>query len=301
MNERFILTGASGWFGRVALWEFERLWGPRALREQVIAYASTHKLVDIGSAYGPIKAMPLRELADQKNASGLLHLAFLTRDRICSTNIEQYIINNREITKTIRLFLEHNPRIPIITTSSGAASTVEDKELDVKADPYAVLKREEEELWKASSSTRMAVTFRVYAATGRFMKNPSIFALGDFIGRAINSEAIEIKSTRPVKRSYVNIGCLMNLCWQMMRSPRQPGYLQVNACTNTISLLELANLISEIWQLPTPRHAINQLAAPDLYTADTHQFIDLLGQYNLRPPSILEQILETSQDITAQG
>ena len=90
----FVLTGASGWFGRTALWEYEQLHGPVALRRDVLACASTAKQIDIGSPYGPITAVDLESLDSLGEASGLIHLAFLTRDRLAAYGVESYIKQN---------------------------------------------------------------------------------------------------------------------------------------------------------------------------------------------------------------
>jgi len=45
MKGPLLLTGASGWFGRTALWEYEQEFGPEALRHDVIPFASRERLV----------------------------------------------------------------------------------------------------------------------------------------------------------------------------------------------------------------------------------------------------------------
>ncbi len=295
VSTRLVLTGASGWFGRSALWEFEKLFGPESLRANVLPFASVAKPIDFGSPHGPVQALPLSELTQVENPAGLLHLAFLTRERVALEGLDAYIHKNRAITAAVAALLECHPTIPIITTSSGAAAALDGEAPDLARDPYATLKQEEERLWQLSAEQRMALVFRVYAASGRFLKDPSIFALGDFIRQAQAGQPVSIRSTRPVIRSYVHVGTLMRLAWTILLKPLPSGFRQLDAATHTLSLTELATIIADHWGLPAPQYNIDPNLPADLYAADPTAFIDLLSSYSIPSPSILEQILDTAQ------
>ena len=293
----FVITGASGWFGRTALWEYEQLYGPEALRSDVVACASTAKSIDIGSPHGPVTAISLECLDSISEAGGLIHLAFLTRDRLEAFGVDQYIRENRAITARVADFLGRNPRIPILTTSSGAAAMFDDAELDLFANPYAALKQEEEDLWRSSGEERLAVVFRVYAAAGRFIKDPKLFALSDFLSRALAGQRIEIRSERPVIRSYVHVGTMMRLFWAMLERPGDMGFRTVDAVMQTFSLVQLAEQISAIWKLPVPLYRINPSLDADDYRADHAPFLRLLEQYGIEPPELTHQLQETASSM----
>ena len=76
-------------------------------------------------------------------------------------------------------FILIHPDVPIITISSGAANIKNIQVIDQYLDPYAYLK--EEIILKENSNNRMALVFRVYAATGEFLNRPEDFALGNFL------------------------------------------------------------------------------------------------------------------------
>lgn len=294
-----MLTGASGWFGRTALWEYEQLHGPEALRRDVVVCASSARDIDIGSPHGPVRAVGLEALDTIGVASGLIHLAFLTRDRVAAFGVEPYIEANRAITARLADFIGRNPGIPILTTSSGAAAVFDSGEVDLTGNPYAALKQEEEELWRRSGGERMAAVFRVYAASGRFIKDPKVFALSDFLCKALAGERIEIRSERPVIRSYVHVGTMMRLFWSMLAQPGEPGFLQVNAAMQTVSLVELAEAISAIWGLPDPLFRIDPSLAADDYRADSGPFHALLRKHGIEAPGLEEQLRETAQHMAA--
>jgi nucleoside-diphosphate-sugar epimerase len=297
MARPLILTGASGWFGRTALWEYEQLYGAEALRSNVLPCASSAKLIDFGSPHGPIQAVSLAHLDQVSSASGLIHLAFLTREQVASVGLDRYVSSNRLITETIACLIANNPGMPIITTSSGAAAALDGQPLDLAGDPYGSLKQEEENLWRRRADSRMAIVFRVYAAAGRFLKDPSLFALGNFIQQAQAGKAISIRSPRPVIRSYVHVGTLMRLCWLMLKQPLPSGYRQIDAVTHSVTLLELAQLISTLWSLPPAVSSIDPSLPPDHYAADPAQFVELLSTYELIAPSLIDQIRETAASL----
>jgi nucleoside-diphosphate-sugar epimerase len=290
----FILTGAGGWFGRNALWEYERLFGPEALRTDVLACCSTKRLIEFGSPFGPIQAVSLEELENVQEASGLIHLAFLTQEHLDRFGLRSYVEINRSITSVITRFISRQPGMPIITTSSGAAASLDGAEPDLCGKPYATLKQEEEQLWRAFGKSQMAAVFRVYAATGRFIKKPRIFALGDFLSRAINGEQIEIKSTKPVFRSYVHAGSMMRLFWAILVSPRQFGFQQIDACVDTFGLEDLAILISQLWHLPPPISRIDASLVADRYQGNEKIFVSLLGKYRVNYLPFCDQLQETA-------
>jgi nucleoside-diphosphate-sugar epimerase len=295
-NDRlWVLTGASGWFGRTALWEYEQLYGAEALRSDVVACASSAKEIDIGSPHGPVQAVGMEALDTIGEASGLIHLAFLTRDRVAAFGVEPYIEANRAITARVADFINRNPAIPILTTSSGAAAVFDNGVVNLSGNPYAALKQEEEELWRNSGAERMAAVFRVYAATGRFIKGPKVFALSDFLCKALAEQRIEIRSEGPVIRSYVHVGTMTRLFWSMLAQPGGPGFVQVNAAMQTLSLVELAEAISAVWGLPDPLFRIDPSLPIDDYRADSGPFLALLREHGIEVPGLEEQLRETAQ------
>jgi nucleoside-diphosphate-sugar epimerase len=292
---RWVLTGASGWFGRTALWEYEQRHGPEALRRDVVACASTAKPIDFGSPHGALQAVGLEALDTIGEAGGLIHLAFLTRDRVEAWGVDRYIEANRAITARVADFIGRNPGMPILTTSSGAAAMFDHGEVDVFRNPYAALKQEEEELWRRSGAEeRLAVVFRVYAASGRFIRDSKVFALSDFLCRALSGERIEIRSKQPVIRSYVHVGTMMRLLWAMLDQPGCPGFRQVDAAMQTLSLVELAQAITVLWGLPDPLIRIDSSLPADDYRADSGPFRLLLDEYAVKELDLAHQLEETA-------
>ena len=300
-KQRWLLTGAGGWFGKTALHEYEQGYGPEALREEVIAFASKSKWIDFGSAHGPIQALDLRDIQSIEAPTGLLHLAFLTRDRIGEVGLNAYIETNRAITAAVRAVLQANPTIPAITTSSGAAAALDGLPANLEANPYASLKQEEEALWQKEAKHRMAVVFRVYAASGRMMAGPERFALGDFLLQALQGKQLQIKAGHRVVRSYGHVGSLMQLNWAMLKQPKPNGFYGVDACGDCIDLLELAQAISDAFGLQAPSHTINPELPVDRYVGNGETFRQLLEDYRLVHPTLEQQIADTLAGLPKQS
>ena len=167
------ITGGTGWVGRTALKELSRLIPAEHLVERVRIFASQSgsMQVESGGEAGSITlpVLPLHELpelAKSQKVAGVLHTAFLTRDRLATVGKEVYVTTNRWITSQVAQALSHAPAARAVVISSGAASQYDNTsfiadELLVK-DPYGVLKREEEILLSAVAPSQI---LRIYGNT----------------------------------------------------------------------------------------------------------------------------------------
>ena len=294
-----LLTGASGWFGRTALWEYEQEHGPEALRREVIPFASRERFVDFDSPNGPVKALPLEAIHEVQNPAGLLHMAFLTRDKVDELGWKRYVEINRKITATVAQVLQAWPMLPVISTSSGAAAALDGKPPDLPGNPYATLKQEEEQLLERESATRMAMVFRVYAASGRFMTRPEKFALGDFILQALRGQPVQVKAQHPVMRSYVSVEQLMQLSWMLLLRQDKisgRGYQQVDACGPAVEMEELAAAVAdELGASLGPRRISADL--PDCYVGDAAPLSSLLERHGLQVVGLRQQIRTTVEGL----
>lgn len=291
--EPWLVTGASGWFGRTALAVFEQRHGPELLRQRLIAYASRGREVDFGSPLGPLPVLPLEEIATAPRPAGLLHLAFLTRDRLAEVGLDAYVRSNRAITAQVETLLRRWPDCPVVTTSSGAAASLDGAAADLEGNPYATLKQEEETLLRSLAGERLAVVLRVYAASGRFMLGAERFALGDLLLQAGRGQAPQLKARRRVWRSYGAVGNVMELAWSLLQDRHRRGFLQLDACSVSLELLELARSIATRFALPPPQQQLDPQLQDDRYLGDCGPFVAELRRYGIEVES-LEQQIETT-------
>ncbi len=300
-NGLVVVTGATGWFGRTALHELQRLMSPETFSCRVRAFASrSHTMASTGFTDGIERTIPVVSLQDLPGiAAGepigaLLHTAFLTREHVERVGVDTYINVNRGITDLVCRSLEASPSARAVVISSGAAAALDaapDLEEHLHADPYGVLKWGEERRLGEIAKT---LVLRAYALSGRFMRNPEQFALGDFLLRAMRGLPIEIRAPMPVVRGYGHAGDIVRFafCWMWSESPPPPH--PIAAVSHEVELLEMARLISRLYDLPPPSFDIDPGLSPQRYTADPAPFLNALHLFALVPGSLEEQIFDTA-------
>lgn len=306
-NGVLVVTGATGWFGRTALHELQKLLGPEAFSRRVRAFASQSRtILSTGFADGvgrPIPVTPLTELpeiAAHEPIEAVLHTAFLTREHVERVGVEAYISVNRGITDLICQSLEVSPDARAAVISSGAAAAwddVADINNHVQSDPYGVLKWEEERRLCEIADT---LVLRAYAVSGRFMRDPEQFALGDFLLRALAGLPIEIKAPMPVIRGYGHAGDMVNLALRWLGSERKPPNQPIPAVSHEVELLELATLLSSIYNLPLLTHAIDCNLPPNRYTADSSAYVSILDSLGIITHSLKDQVADTAYGLTSR-
>jgi nucleoside-diphosphate-sugar epimerase len=296
----FVVTGATGWFGRTALHELQQLLGPESFFRRVRAFASRSRTIpSTGFADGverPIPVAPLAELpelAAREPIEALLHTAFLTREYVERVGVETYISVNRGITDLVCRSLEAAPSARAVVISSGAAAALDHVaclEEHLHADPYGVLKSEEERRLSEIADT---LVLRAYAVSGRFIRDPEQVALGDFLLRALAGLPIVIKAPMPVFRGYGHAGDMVNLAFRWLWSEHLPPALPIPAVSQEVELLELASLISSLYDLPPVSCAFNYSLPANRYTADPVCYLTILHSLGLVPRSLEEQIFDS--------
>jgi len=305
-NGTLVVTGATGWFGRTALHELQRLLGPETFSRRVRAFASRCRTIaSTGFVDGVERAIPvaplaeLPELAAREPIEALLHTAFLTREYVERVGVEAYISVNRGITDLVCRSLEAAPSARVVLISSGAAAALDDVaclEEHLHPDPYGVLKTEEE---RRLSEIAETLVLRAYAVSGRFMRDPEQFALGDFLLRALGGLPIEIKAPMPVIRGYGHAGVMVNLAFRWLWSEHLPPAHPIAAVSQEVELLELATLISSLYDLPPPSRVIDSSLSANRYSADPLLYINTLNSLGVVSRSLEEQVLDTASGLKA--
>jgi len=303
-NGILVVTGATGWFGRTALHELQQLLGPEAFSRRVRAFASRSRTIaSTGFADGverPILVAPLAELpelATREPIEALLHTAFLTREYVERVGVEAYISVNRGITDLVCRSLEAAPSARAVVISSGAAAALDAVaclEEHLHADPYGVLKWQEERRLGEIADT---LVLRAYAVSGHFMRDPEQFALGDFLLRALGGLPIEIKAPMPVIRGYGHAGDMVNLAFRWLWSEHLPPAYPIAAVSQEAHLLELATLISSLYDLSPPSSAIDSSLPSNRYSADPTSYVNILHLLGILPRSLEKQILDTASGL----
>ncbi len=305
-KEIFVLTGATGWVGRNFLHVLQKIFPPESFNENVLAFGS--KRTEINStAYLErqikIPIYPLEIMnAILKNQDNLkiIHTAFLTREKIQNYGIENYIKINKKITSSVEELLDSSRNSQIVIISSGAAKLFDNNDRNKNKlieFPYEYLKYEEEEILSSKSNS---LVLRIFALSGRFIKDPNLFAIGNFLVSANFGNPIIIKSKNNVIRSYGFAADIANLAvsWLNDKKRKKLSINKINAASLTLNLIELARCITNIYSLPEVNENVDFKLEENNYSCETHEFLDLLKSYDIKPTELGLQIKETMKDIT---
>ena len=295
---KFILTGATGWVGRNFLHELQKIIPMEIFNERVFAFGSKSGQI-CSTAYKKKIFIPIYPLSESKNLLPkdknffTIHTAFLTREKIINYGLEKYIEINKNILSHVEHILEESDPKKSVLISSGAAESIEKKEanlIQIEKDPYGVLKYEEEQNFKRLSNV---LIMRIYGLTGKFIRDPNIFAFGNFLLSAKRNEAIIIKSNRDVIRSYGNASDISKAAIQWLLSKNQNSTELINSSTHTINLLDLAKLITDIYDLPEVSYHIDKSLKKNSYICENLRFRNFLKSFNIEKSTLRNQIIET--------
>lgn len=296
-----VVTGATGWIGRTALHELQRLLGPETYSRRVRAFAScSSTIASTGFVDGVKRAIPVSPLTElpeivlREPIEALLHTAFLTREHVDRVGVEAYITVNRGITDLVCRSLESSPSTRAVVVSSGAAAALDTfscLEERLHSDPYGVLKCEEERRLGEIENT---LVLRAYAVSGRFMRDPHHFALGNFLLRALEGLPIVINAPMPVIRGYGHAGDMVNLAFRWLWSKYLPPANPIAAVSHEVDLQKLASLIVSLYDLPPTSSAIDPSLFPSRYTADSAPYGKMLHDLRIVPRSMEKQIFDTA-------
>ena len=296
------ITGATGWVGKTALHELQRLLAPDVFRQQVLAYASKPGLLST-TAYGHDQAFdypvhPLAELpehAKQEPFGYLFHGAFFPRSGLDAVGVDAYIAINREITGLVCKAIVHSPGVRVVNISSGAAAafdhTVPATEDQIAANPYGALKYEEEVRIRELTAS---LILRIYTLSGRFMTNPEIYALGDFLLKARDNSQIILKARNRVVRGFGHAGNITASAWAWLAGSHPPLEAPLATVSEETDLTSLAQRVSRLFSLPEPVSSVDPALTANVYSSDPSPFLDFLSTYGLSPLTLDEQITDTA-------
>lgn len=296
---RFVVTGATGWVGRSVLHQLQQQIAAKQFNQQVLAFGRLENQIH-SSAYADQDAItipihPLNRLPDMLEGmtnTAIIHTAFVTRDRIEQAGLANYIKLNTEISDLLSNALQRIRNGRVIVTSSGAAAAVAQSEPSpelLAENPYAVLKLEEERRLCAVAETQV---LRIYALTGRFIRDPHVFAIGDFLQCVPGRKAIQVRAPFPVVRGYGHAGDIAKFAIAWLTSG-QPAAAPLATISHQISLLGLATRITQLYDLPPVVCPLAMTGKPDIYTHSSEDYLMSLRQYGISPLPLDAQIDDT--------
>lgn len=292
-NDRLLVIGASGWFGRTAL----DLVAPLGL--PTLALASRARTIRVGDREVACHAWDDREVAAFA-PTVVLDCAFLTRDRVADMPLGDYVATNRVLTQRL-VYATQLPDVRLsLTVSSGAAVHPRDA-LDgpIEDNPYGYLKREAEyRLQQAAAKTgAIPVVVRAWSISGAHVQKPRGYALSSMIQDA-DSGAIQIQANRPVFRRYV-------LAEELLALGIAEGGLGPVTIDSGGELVEMGELAKRIAAAVRPDAVISRNGIvggdPDNYHSDGQVWEILCARWNLASAPLNRQIAITARGVLGRA
>jgi nucleoside-diphosphate-sugar epimerase len=205
-DDRVLVTGASGWFGRTTCALLD------GLRVPVLLTASTAKDIEVGGSTfhcGPWDWTAIAEF----RPTVVIDCAFLTRDRVADMDLAAYVATNETLTRNLLAAAGLPSVARVVTVSSGAAVYPTDAlERTVEDNPYGWLKRRAEGALADVANERgiAVVVARAWSVSGAFVQKPRSYAFSDMILQAV-AGSVHITAAAPVFRRYVAVEDLLSV------------------------------------------------------------------------------------------
>lgn len=300
-DEIVAVTGATGWFGAVAL---ELLYGSLGgqAADRVVGYASSPREVVLSDGQ-VVMVRPLAALLSQNPPpTTVLHLAFLTRDKVAALGIDAYVSQNIAITATVLgAIARHKPRQVVVMSSGAVHGPTGGLVSDLRADPYGTLKHLDELALRAATRDAggVCVIPRVFSVAGARMTKPELYALGSMIGMATAGGPIEVRAQGPVFRSYCGVDEVVALALWAALSGRD---LVFDTCGTVVEVGELAALVAQVHGLEVDavRRTWDADVMSDRYVGDGRLMKDLAEEAGLPLKALPALVRETSAWLSAQ-
>lgn len=297
-NERIVITGASGWIGTATLELLYNTLGADAFAERVLAFGSAARSLDFGA--GKIQQRPLAALlALPAKPTLVLHLAFLTKDKVSGMDAGEYQRLNRALSRTVLEALDLVGATAVFVASSGAAEFADDAEAAADLRLYGQLKKADEDAFAswASEHGHRAVIARIFALSGPHINKHDTYALASFIKNALAGRAIDIRATSAVYRSYVSVREMMSLVFAALLE--KEGVLRFSTGGERLEMQQVAQIVSDtLGPVTINRPPVEPKLSND-YVGDHAAYLDVLARYGLTHIQFAEQVAETAQSFAA--
>lgn len=292
VEDRVLITGASGWFGRSAIALLTHAHSADWVRENCLLAASSQRVIDVlGSGCFEVRR------ADTSTVEAfaprlILNCAFPTRDRVEDLGFDAYVSLARRLSEELLDWscLESVERV--VTMSSGASVPSEKFPADLAENPYGTLKSAEAVALLDLASTRdlNAQVCRVWAVSGPHVQHPRSYALSDFILQARLQQRIVVRAAVPVIRAYASVDDILAIA--LAEVVRTSGLFDVGG--EVVEVGDLAEAVAEEFTgVGVSRPEFDALAPADRYCSSGVDWEEACLRWGYEAAGLKEQILST--------
>ncbi len=303
-KRRIVIVGAGGWIGKTALMLLYNALGQEAAAARILCFGSSSRTIEIAPSV-TFEQRPLSALdALECRPTLLLHLAFLTMDKIQEMEKAEYIRRNRALSEVVHDALDLIGVDRLFVASSGAAAFAEDAQAAPALRLYGQLKVEDEKrfaTWATRDPARLRVAIaRIYSVSGPFINKHETYALASFILAVLSDRLAEVTSPIPIYRSYVALRELLALVFAILLGSDALSEMRFDTGGVPLELGEVAQVVAATLG---GSHRRNDLGKEGVnrYVGDHDNWRLLLARYGLEHLPLSDQIAETANYLQAIG
>lgn len=296
-----LIIGGTGFFGKSILDAFQRgVLAPHGIAKIIVAARGVQDFAinypELMDSRIELVSLDISNGVELPVADIVIHAASSTDARDYQAdpngqrlNIEQATLNYCGLAK------KYHRSAKIIYCSSGAVYGQQPENIAAMAEDspfqdvdglvahkrdYALGKRYAERQIQALGSDGLNVSIaRCYAFYGQYLPRDQHFAYGNFIGAAERGEAIEVKATHAVVRSYMHADDLVLALIQIALEANSTCPIYNVGSGEAIEIRDLAKQIGRDYGVPVKSVAISDDAVCDRYVPDVTKLSRLiLGQ-----------------------
>lgn len=301
-DERWAITGASGWFGLTAIDLLFAAIGPKEFSQRVSAFASRTCKIQLPDG-SEVIAQPLGQLVTSKPfPTHLLHFAYPTREKVAVLGIDAFVRTTTEISLVVLRLLQTLRVAGLFYTSSGAVYRVgaqhETLQGNFTANAYGVMKQIDELALRQCCRDfgTTSVVARVFSVSGPRMTKRHLYALGDLITQALTSSSVEVRARGLVRRSYVSVAEVVAVAIGELLEPTVLDLIFDTGGEEIVEVSELAARVCSVIGQPKggvlPRDELTD--PPDDYHGEGSAFRALAANRGLKLAGLDEQIRQTA-------
>ena len=272
-DDRVLVFGASGWFGR----ELRALIG---LTDQ-----APNLLWVPGPSTGSV---PDDSQVEDFRPSVVVNFAALTRERVEAEGEEAFTATNQYLASRFHRHAQVSSVRLAVTVSSGAAVIDSDH-------AYGRLKAAEEEMaLQLGDGGRTVVVIRAYSVSGGYVRRPRDYAFSDFILQAAQGH-VHVSANSPVYRRYCSVRDVLTVALRSGGNGRS-GLFETGG-----SHVEMGELADAIVASVNPRATVTRSSlvrsVPRSYCSDNTSWLEWTNAANVRPAELDEQITQAAETL----
>jgi nucleoside-diphosphate-sugar epimerase len=291
-GRRIVITGSGGWLGMATL-ELLRAALGSDLDRRVRCFGSSAKSLTLLDGT-TVEQRPLAEIgALGSQATLVLHLAFLTKDRAEQMDEQAYRHANREVSAAVLDALDPIGAEAVFVASSGAAGRAQDPDAAAAMRLYGALKQADEETFAgwAERAGKTAVITRIFNIAGPHINKHQAYALATFILDALAERPIVVRAAHPVLRGYVAIRELMSLVFALLMEV--PAVTRFDTGGEPMELGEVAGVVASVLGAGCADRA-PPIGRGDIYVGDRQAYDRLLARFGIEQVDFRSQVAETA-------